>query len=47
MPKVGSKHFSYTAAGYAAAKKEAKKTGKKVVAGKRTSAQTRKNNMDK
>lgn len=47
MPKVGKKHFSYTAAGYAAAKKEAKKTGKKVVSGKRASKTTRKNNMDK
>ena len=30
MPKVGKKHFSYTAKGKAAAKKLAKKTGKKV-----------------
>jgi hypothetical protein len=30
MPKVGNKHFSYTKAGMAAAKDEAKKTGKKV-----------------
>lgn len=30
MPKVGGKHFSYTKAGQAAAKKEAKRTGKKV-----------------
>ena len=35
MPKVGSKHFSYTKAGYAAAKAEAKKTGKKVVTKKK------------
>lgn len=28
MPKVGSKHFSYTPKGIAAAKKEAEKTGK-------------------
>lgn len=28
MPKVGKKHFPYTPAGEAAAKKEAKKTGK-------------------
>jgi hypothetical protein len=44
MPKVGNKHFSYTKAGVAAAKKEAAKTGKKVVSKKRS--QTRKNNMD-
>ena len=30
MPKVGKKHFSYTAKGMAAAKKFAKKIGKKV-----------------
>ena len=30
MPKVGKKHFSYTAKGMAAAKKFAKKVGKKV-----------------
>ena len=30
MPKVGKKHFSYTAKGKAAAKKYAKKTGKKM-----------------
>ena len=30
MPEVGKKHFAYTPAGKAAAKKEAKKTGKKV-----------------
>lgn len=47
MPKVGSKHYSYTAAGKAAAAKEAKKTGKKVVSGKGSYSQTRKNNMDK
>jgi hypothetical protein len=31
MPKVGMKEFSYTAKGMAMAKKEAKKTGKKMV----------------
>ena len=31
MPKVGKKHYSYTPAGMAAAKKEATKTGKKAV----------------
>ena len=30
MPKVGGKHYSYTKAGMAAAKKEAKRTGKKM-----------------
>jgi len=30
MPKVGKKHFPYTAAGKKAAKKEAKKTGKPI-----------------
>jgi hypothetical protein len=30
MPKVGNKHFSYTAKGVAAAKAEAKRTGKKM-----------------
>jgi hypothetical protein len=39
MPKVGKKKFSYTAKGKTAAKKYAKKTGKKVSkAKKRTSA---------
>ena len=31
MPNVGRKKFKYTKAGMAAAKKEAKKTGKKMV----------------
>jgi|TARA_B100002019_G_scaffold139326_2_gene120020 hypothetical protein len=30
MPQVGSKHYSYTKKGMAAAKKEAKATGKTV-----------------
>tara|TARA_R100001143_G_scaffold46471_1_gene41526 strand:+ start:74 stop:184 length:111 start_codon:yes stop_codon:yes gene_type:complete len=30
MPKVGKKHYPYTAKGRAAAKKAAKKTGRKV-----------------
>jgi len=30
MPKVGKKHFSYSSAGKKAAKRYAKKTGKKV-----------------
>jgi len=30
MPKVGGKHYSYTKAGMEAAKKEAKRTGKKM-----------------
>ena len=37
MPKVGSKKFSYTKKGKAAAKREAKKSGKKVVSKKRSS----------
>lgn len=39
MPKVGSgknaKHFAYTKAGYKAAAKEAKKTGKPISKGKK------------
>ena len=31
MPKVGKKEFAYTAKGMAMAKKEAKKSGKKMV----------------
>ncbi len=30
MPKVGDKHFSYSKKGRAAAKREVKRTGKKV-----------------
>ena len=30
MPKVGGKHYSYSSKGRAAAKKEAKRTGKKM-----------------
>ena len=30
MPKVGSKHFPYTESGYKDAKKEVKKTGKRM-----------------
>jgi len=35
VPKVGGKHFSYSKKGKAAAKKHAKKTGKKVAYGKK------------
>ena len=35
MPKVGGKHFSYSAKGRKAAKSYAKKTGKKVTNRKR------------
>jgi len=35
VPKVGGKHFSYSKKGKAAAKKHAKKTGKKVTRGKK------------
>lgn len=34
MPKVGKKEFSYSKAGMAAAKKEAKKSGKPMKMGK-------------
>ena len=36
MPKVGGKHFAYTAAGKAAAKRHASKTGKKLSNMKKT-----------
>jgi len=36
MPKVGGKKFSYSKAGKAAAKKYAKRTGKKITKGKKT-----------
>jgi len=35
MPKVGKKHFAYSKKGKAAAKRYAKKKGKKVSRGKR------------
>ena len=35
MPKVGKRQFSYTSKGKAAAKKYAKKTGKKMTKGRR------------
>jgi hypothetical protein len=35
MPKVGKRHFSYSAKGKAAAKRYAKKTGKKMTNTKR------------
>jgi hypothetical protein len=35
MPKVGNKMYSYTKAGMAAAKKEAKKSGKKMTMAKK------------
>lgn len=34
-PRVGSRHFSYTKAGYKAAKAEAKRTGKPVTNAKK------------
>ena len=37
MPKVGSKHFSYTKAGKKAAKDYAKRTGKSMTLGKKGS----------
>ena len=38
MPKVGSKEFPYTKAGYKAAEAEAKRTGKKMVVPKKKSS---------
>ena len=38
MPKVGGKTFSYSKAGKAAAKKYAKRTGKKIVKSKKEKA---------
>ena len=35
MPKVVKKHYTYTAAGKAAAKREAKRTGKKMTRSKK------------
>jgi hypothetical protein len=35
MPKVGGKHYSYTAKGRAAAKAASKRTGKKVTNSKK------------
>ena len=35
MPKVGGKKFSYTKSGKAAAKKYAKRTGKRMTKGKK------------
>ena len=35
MPKVGKKHYAYTTAGKAAAKREAKRTGKKMTRAKK------------
>ena len=42
MPKVGGKHFSYSKAGKAAAKKQAKKTGKAVTHKKPAKTKARK-----
>ena len=36
MPKVGGRSFGYTKAGKAAAKKYAKKTGKRIIKAKKT-----------
>jgi hypothetical protein len=35
MPKVGGRHYSYTKAGMAAAKKAAKKTGQRMTMGRK------------
>jgi len=37
MPKVGDKHFAYTAKGKKAAKQEAKKTGQTAISGRKKS----------
>ena len=42
MPKVGSKHFSYTKKGKAAARRLAKKTGKKVTNKKKSVSKSKK-----
>tara|TARA_R100001132_G_C3203673_1_gene49848 strand:+ start:364 stop:492 length:129 start_codon:yes stop_codon:yes gene_type:complete len=42
MPKVGGKHFTYTQAGYKAAEKESKKTGKKIKYKKKTKTKKKK-----
>jgi hypothetical protein len=36
MPKVGTKHFSYSKKGKASAKAYAKRTGKRMTSGKKT-----------
>jgi len=41
MPKVGNKHFAYTKAGYAAAAKESKRTGKPLILPRRKSPSQR------
>ena len=42
MPKVGGKHYSYSAKGRAAAKKEAKRTGKKMTNTKKSMSKKKK-----
>jgi hypothetical protein len=41
MPKVGSKHYSYSKRGVAAAKKEAKRTGKPLKKAKKSTVKSR------
>ena len=41
MPKVGNKHFAYTAKGKKAATQEAKKTGQAVTQGRKKSTAKR------
>jgi hypothetical protein len=41
MPKVGSKHYSYSKRGVAAAKKEAKRTGKPLKKTKKSTVKSR------
>ena len=41
MPKVGTKKFSYSKKGKAAAKAYAKRTGKKITKGKKTKGKSK------
>jgi hypothetical protein len=41
MPKVGSKHYSYSKRGVAAAKKESKRTGTPIKKSKKTKVKTK------
>ena len=42
MPKVGEKHYAYTAAGRAAAKRESERTGKPITNKKKTTTTPKK-----
>ena len=47
MPKVGTKHFSYTSKGKKAAKLYAKKTGEKMMMSKKQMNKDMKNHFSK